>query len=63
VGLLDTPAIEVLLEVTDDGSLTRLGQICFFLVNTSQYSLVAVFQEIWIPQFYTQDLDKYFDFD
>ena len=30
--------------------LTRLGQICFFFVNTSQYSLVAVFQKIWTPQ-------------
>ena len=43
MGLLDTPAIEVLLEVTDDGLLTQLGQICFVLVNTSQYSLVAIF--------------------
>ncbi|MGZ5548921.1 MAG: hypothetical protein ACXWFZ_13335 [Nitrososphaeraceae archaeon] len=34
---------EEVLEVTD-GLLTRLGQICFFLVNTSQYSLIATFQ-------------------
>jgi hypothetical protein len=44
VGLLDTLAIEVLLDVTDDGLLTQLGQICFLLVNTSQYALVAIFQ-------------------
>ena len=40
----------------DDGLMTRLGQICYFLVNTSQYSLLAVFQNIWTPQFKTQGL-------
>ena len=34
------------LSVTVIDLLTRLGQICFFFVKTSQYSLVAVFQEM-----------------
>jgi hypothetical protein len=34
------------LLVTVIDLLTPLGQICFFFVNTSQYSLVAVLQKI-----------------
>jgi len=30
--------------ILNDGLLTRLGQECFCLVDTSQYSFVAVFQ-------------------
>jgi len=49
VGLLlvVAPVPATLLEVVvTDGLLTQLGQICFFLVNTSQYTVVAVFQNI-----------------
>jgi hypothetical protein len=49
-----TAAEVLLLAVIGLLLLTRLGQICFFLVKTSHYSLVEVFQDLNVAIIHTR---------